>query len=69
MKPERWQQIERLYHAALEREPAERAAFLREACAGEDAVQREIESLLGYQEQAEQFIEAPAFEVAASRRS
>ena len=32
MKPERWKQIERLYHAALERE-AERAAFLDEACA------------------------------------
>jgi len=67
MKPERWQQIERLYHAALERKPAERAAFLREACAGEDAVRSEIESLLGYQEKAEQFIEAPAFEVAAKR--
>ena len=65
MKPERWQQIERLYHAALERKPAERAAFLREACAGEDAVRSEIESLLGYQEKAEQFIESPALEVAA----
>jgi len=67
MKPERWQQIERLYHAALERKPAERAAFLREACAGEDAVRSEIESLLAYQEKAEQFIEAPALEVAAKR--
>ena len=67
MKPERWQQIERLYHAALERKPAERAAFLREACAGEDAVRSEIESLLGYQEQAAQFIEAPALELAAKK--
>src|SRR5258705_1478759 len=67
MKPERWQQIERLYHAALELNPAERAAFLREACAGEDAVRSEIESLLGYQEKAEQFIEAPALELAAKK--
>ncbi|MEK6288399.1 MAG: protein kinase [Acidobacteriota bacterium] len=67
MKPERWQQIERLYHAALERNPAERAAFLSEACAGEEAVLSEVESLLGYQEKAEQFIEAPALEVAAKR--
>ncbi len=65
MKPERWQQIERLYHAALEREPAERAVFLRQACAGEDALRCEIESLLGYEEKAEQFIETPALEVAA----
>jgi serine/threonine-protein kinase len=64
MKPARRQQIERLYHAALERKPAERAAFLREACAGEDAVRSEIESLLAYQEKAEQFIEAPALESA-----
>ena len=49
----------------MEREPAERAAFLREACANEDALRCEIESLLGYEEQAGQFIEAPAFEVIA----
>jgi hypothetical protein len=45
---------------ALERKPADRAAFLREAYAGEDAVRRKIESLLGYREKAEQFIEALA---------
>ncbi len=67
MKPERWQQIERLYHAALEHKPAERAAFLRQACAGEDALRCEIESLLAYEEKAEQFIETPALEVAAKR--
>ena len=34
MKAERWQQIERLCHAALEREESQRAAFLEEACGG-----------------------------------
>ncbi|HEV8483792.1 MAG TPA: serine/threonine-protein kinase, partial [Blastocatellia bacterium] len=63
MKPERWKRIESLYHAALEREPAERGAFLREACADEDALRSEIESLLGYEEKAGQFIEAPALEM------
>ena len=33
MKPERWQQIEQLYHAALERAVSERPAFLDAACA------------------------------------
>ena len=63
MKSDRWQQIERLYHAALERKPAERAAFLDDGCGGDDALQREIESLLGYDEKAERFIEAPALEM------
>ncbi len=57
MTPERWQQIEHLYHAALERPPAERAAFLDAACAGDEALRREIESLLAFDEQAENFIE------------
>ena len=34
MDPERWRQVEQLYHAALEKKPDERAAFLNQACAG-----------------------------------
>ena len=60
-----WQQIEKLYHSALEHEPRQREAFLREACAGDEALRREVESLLAHQPQAESFIEAPALEVAA----
>ena len=60
-----WQQIEKLYHSALELEPRQRQAFLREACAGDEALRREVESLLAHQDQAESFIEAPALEVAA----
>jgi serine/threonine protein kinase len=65
VKAERWQQVERLYHAALERGAEGRAAFLSEACAGDDGLRREVESLLAYEEQAEDFIESPALEVAA----
>src|SRR5689334_871368 len=46
MKPERWQQIEQLYHSALERKGGQRVAFLDAACAGDDALRREVESLL-----------------------
>lgn len=46
MTPERWEQVERLYHAALERETSQRAAFLREACFGDDALRTEVQSLL-----------------------
>ena len=44
--PERWQQIERLYHSALEHDPTQRRAFLQQACAGDDALREEVESLL-----------------------
>jgi hypothetical protein len=37
---ERWKQVESLYHAALERETATRAAFLAEACAGDEELRR-----------------------------
>jgi hypothetical protein len=43
--PSRWKQIEELYHAALECEPAERAAFLARA---DPELRREVESLLDY---------------------
>ena len=46
MAPERWRQIERLYHAALERAPERRSAFLKEASGGDDDLRREVESLL-----------------------
>jgi Tol biopolymer transport system component/predicted Ser/Thr protein kinase len=46
MSPERWQKIERLYHAALEREPGGRSAFLDQACQGEVKLRREVEALL-----------------------
>jgi eukaryotic-like serine/threonine-protein kinase len=63
--PERYQQIARLYHAALEVEFGERAAFLDRACAGDAELRREVETLIASDEQAASFIEAPALEVAA----
>ncbi len=65
MTPEQWQQVERLYHSALEREENQRAAFLQEACAGDEALRREVESLLANADQAKSFLESPALEVAA----
>ena len=65
MEPERWKQIDQLLEAALDRAPGQRAAFLNLACAGDDALRREVESLLSSDEQASSFIESPAFEVAA----
>jgi serine/threonine-protein kinase len=65
MQAERWRQVDQLFDAALEREPSERAAFLDEACAGDDALRREVESLLAAHERAGSFIEMPASDSSA----
>src|SRR5207302_4618033 len=63
MEPERWRKVERLFHAALEREENQRAAYVAGACQGDEALRCEVESLLACQ--TENFMETPAVEVAA----
>jgi TolB-like protein/Tfp pilus assembly protein PilF/predicted Ser/Thr protein kinase len=65
MTPERWQKIESLLHDALARTPAERGAFLDEACAGDETLRQDVESLLASTEQIDSFLESPAVEDAA----
>src|SRR5438876_6422022 len=64
MKAERWKQVNDLFQSAVERAPGERAAFLHEACHGDEGLRREVDSLLTSHERAENFIESPAFEIA-----
>ena len=42
-----WNRVKELFHAASERLPAERDAFLKDACAGDRALLDEVRSLLG----------------------
>ncbi len=65
MSPERFQKAGDLYDQALELEPDRRDAFLREACADDEELRREVESLLAAHESAEGFIDQPALEIAA----
>ena len=65
MTPERMQQIEAIFHDACHLAPGERAAFLDQACAGDQALRREVELLLASDEQAATLIETPAIELAA----
>src|SRR5215813_6433782 len=66
MKPERWRQIDQLLEAALERQPEDRDAFLDVACAGDESLRLEVESLLRSDEAAVSFIEEPAVALAAN---
>src|SRR2546428_13964336 len=65
MVSQRWKQVDNRLQGVLERPPAERDAFLREACAGDEALEREVRSLLASQQEAGSFLESPAIEVAA----
>src|SRR6059058_1080214 len=65
MKPERWRQIEHLYHSALKVAADQRSAFLNEECGEDEDLRKEVESLLSYEKSAAEFIESPAFDVAA----
>ena len=58
--------IEEIYHAVLEKPPGERAEFLAEMCGAEDEdLRREVEDLLKFEEEAEDFIETPPAGLAA----
>ena len=63
---EHWQRVEELYHSALALSGTQRAAFLHEACAGDDVLYRDVESLLAHSSAASGFLDAPAIEVAAN---
>src|SRR5579859_719387 len=64
MDSELWKRVDSLLQAALERPAAERSEFLRRACAGDEALEREVRSLLASQQEAGSFLESPPKEVA-----
>jgi serine/threonine protein kinase len=65
MTPERWREVERLYHAALERGPDARGAFLAEACPDDEGLRREVATLLAYDDSGASFLSSPALDIAA----
>ncbi len=65
MQPERWRQIDEIFHAALKVEESRRAAFLEQTCAGDKGLRLELESLLAHHKEGGSFLESPALEVAA----
>jgi eukaryotic-like serine/threonine-protein kinase len=66
MDSERWRQIDSLLESVMERPAQEREEFLRQACASDDELEREVRSLLLAQQQAGSFLEKPATEEAAA---
>jgi serine/threonine protein kinase len=65
MDSERWKQVDNLAQSALELPAVERDGFLRQACAGDEALEREVRSLLASEQEAGSFLEGQAIELAA----
>ena len=55
-----WERVKELFADALDREPAERPAFLDAACAGDTELRAEVDSLLATHDTTGDFIEKPA---------
>ena len=56
---QQWKRVKEIVGAALEREPAERAPFLQEACADDQALRAEVDSLLSEFEKSSGLSEHP----------
>src|SRR5690349_10857861 len=65
MTPERWRQVDQVFQAAIELKAEERAAFVESACADDEELRREVESLITADKQGLSFVDEPAFQVAA----
>jgi len=60
---ERWQRLESIYHAALEREPEGRHDFIARACPDDPQLCLEIESLLGLDPEGPGLLDRPAWDL------
>ena len=65
MNADRWRQVNELFHAALQRDPAERETLLKITAETDPELAREVQSLLERHERAEGFLDVPAWGVAA----
>ena len=64
MTPERWRQVNELFHAVLERDAAGRQAILEQTERADPALAAEVRSLLAVHDSSDEFLEQPAWAVA-----
>jgi ABC transport system ATP-binding/permease protein len=65
MEAKLWQQINDLFAEALKRRPEDRAAFLEQACDGDETLRKEVDSLLAADDPSNPLFETPAVDKAA----
>jgi len=59
MTPEIWQRLKPLFHAALDRSPAERAEFIEDACAHDPELKLHLNALVRAEEQDTESFDGP----------
>ncbi|HJP86681.1 MAG TPA: protein kinase [Gemmatimonadaceae bacterium] len=69
MTPERWRVIDAILRAALSCEPAQRDAFVAQACGDDEEIRHEVASLLAAHDHAGDFLERPAAEQFVAARA
>jgi serine/threonine protein kinase/N-acetylneuraminic acid mutarotase len=62
---DRWEELDRLFQAAIDVEPRQRTDFIAQACSGDPVLREEIESLLKSDADGWSFLEEPALQLAA----
>ena len=67
MTPERWQKVKEVLHGALELTPAQRPAFLESACAGDEVLRQEVESLLASSGEARSILQSSGVRVTLTK--
>jgi serine/threonine protein kinase len=65
MNSKHWKQVDSLLQSVRARPPEERDSFLRQACAGDEALEREVRSLLISHQEAGTSLENPAIDTEA----
>src|SRR3982751_2958918 len=65
MPDQRWENLKEIFHAAIALAPAERVAYLEEACDRDVSLRRAVESLLKSHEETGNFADTPAYQAAA----
>lgn len=66
MTPERWQQVEAIFQAALDLIPEERARYLSEVCATDASLKNDVQKLLSQHDSAGSLLEDPLGETELS---
>src|ERR1041384_2120719 len=59
LSPERWKRLKEVFHTASPMNENERLAFLNEACADDEELRREANSLLAADDIAHDFLQSP----------
>jgi len=63
MKPERWHEVDKILQSVLERDPAERGAYLDQVCAGDEQLRHAVLTVMASYKEDGTFMASPVLEV------